>query len=78
MARATSITVDVNVTIPDSTIVRCLRILEMWLDDNPDKQIIVDTIVTTTGYAHRLTIEDNATKQEVDNLMQNVEVTWIT
>lgn len=28
--------------VPDETAERCLRILEMWLDDNPDKQILVD------------------------------------
>lgn len=35
------ITVDVyaNITIPDKTIERCLKLLEMWQEDNPDKYI---------------------------------------
>lgn len=58
MAKATSITVDVKMSIPDETISRCLRILEMWMDDNPDKRIIVDTIPTTDGYHHDIHIEE--------------------
>jgi predicted amidohydrolase len=50
MAKVTSIDVAVNVTIPDETVRRCLRILEMWMQDNPDSAIIVDRELTTTGY----------------------------
>lgn len=35
------ITIDVNanITVPDKTIERCLKLLEMWQEDNPDKYI---------------------------------------
>lgn len=58
MAKATEITVDVHVKIPDDTICRCLRILEMWMDDNPDKRIVVDQVLYTDGYKHKIRIKD--------------------
>lgn len=58
MAKATSITVDVKVGIPDETIRRCLRILEMWMDDNPNKKILVDRVYTTTGFHHQIYIKE--------------------
>lgn len=36
---ALEIEVRAELTIPDETIERCLKIVEMWLDDNPDKFI---------------------------------------
>lgn len=32
--------VDVGIHISDSTVEKCLRILEIWQNDNPDKMII--------------------------------------
>ena len=57
MAKATEITVDVKVNIPDETICRCLCILEMWMDDNPDKNIIVERLFTDAGFRHKIHIE---------------------
>lgn len=57
MAKAAEITVDVNVKIPDETICRCLRVLEMWMDDNPDKNIIVERLFTDAGFSHKIHIE---------------------
>lgn len=57
MAKATSIDVAVNVTIPDETVRRCLRILEMWMQDNPDSAIIVDRELTTVGYVYHARID---------------------
>ena len=57
MANATSIDVAVNVTIPDETVRRCLRILEMWMQDNPDAAIIVDKELTTVGYVYHARID---------------------
>lgn len=59
MAKATEITVDVRVNIPDETICRCLRILEMWMDDNPDKNIIVEQVYGIDRIYHKIHIEDN-------------------
>lgn len=57
MAKATEITVDVKVNIPDDTICRCMRLLEMWMDDNPNDKIIVERKDTTTGFRHFIRIE---------------------
>jgi len=57
MAKATEITVDVKVNIPDETICRCFRILEMWMDDNPDKRIVVDRVAYNDGYGHVIRVE---------------------
>ena len=63
MAKATEISVDVHVAIPNETICRCLRILEMWLDDNPDKRILVDKKPYTDGYyRHEIRIENRMTE----------------
>lgn len=58
MAKATEITVDVKIKIPDETICRCLRVLEMWMDDNPNKNIVVERVEGITGYHHIAHIED--------------------
>lgn len=60
----------VNVTIPDETVRRCLHILEMWMQDNPDAAIIVDKELTTVGYIYHARIdrkggEDNRRAQDV-------------
>lgn len=57
MAKATEITVEVKVAIPSDTILRCLRILEMWMDDHPHDKIIVDRESTSEGYRHKIFIE---------------------
>jgi len=33
------LTVEAKLTISDQTIERCLKVVEMWLEDNPDKFI---------------------------------------
>lgn len=51
------ITIGIKVQIPPETICRCLRILEMWMDDNPDKNIIVERVPGETEYHHKIHIE---------------------
>lgn len=48
---ADSLTIDVTakISVPDETIDRCLRLLEMWQEDNPDKYIEGKEILTDTG-----------------------------
>lgn len=53
MAKATEITVEVKVAIPDETVCRCLRVLEMWMDDHPHDQIIVNREYDGDGYHHK-------------------------
>ena len=57
MAKATEITVEVKVAIPDETVCRCLRVLEMWMDDHPHDQIIVNREYDGDGYHHKIHIE---------------------
>ena len=63
MAKVSDITVDVKVKIPDETICRCLRILEMWMDDNPDKNIIVNQELVGDCYTHKIHIEQKWSKK---------------
>lgn len=35
-----SVDVDVNLSVSDKTMDRCLHILEMWLEDNPQYDIV--------------------------------------
>ena len=34
-----TVTVNANLTVSDETAQRCIRLLEMWQADNPDKKI---------------------------------------
>lgn len=58
------ITIGVKMEIPPETICRCLRILEMWMDDNPYKAIIVDREFCTDGYHHKIHIESDGAEQK--------------
>lgn len=44
MPKTREITFDVNVdlAVSDKTLGRCLRIVEEWLEDHPDKTIVVE------------------------------------
>lgn len=48
---AERLTFDVNarISVPDETIDRCLRLLEMWQEDNPDKYIEGKELLTDAG-----------------------------
>lgn len=59
MAKATEITVGVNVSIPDETVRRCCSLLEMWMDDNPDKNIIVEQVNGIDRVHHKIHIESH-------------------
>jgi hypothetical protein len=41
MAKLNELTINIGVTIPEDTMVRCVEILSMWLTDNPDKTLTV-------------------------------------
>lgn len=57
MASANEIIVPVKVKIPDDTILRCIRLLEMWMDDNPDRHIICNRVDGENGFHHTIHIE---------------------
>ena len=58
MASAVNVTVDVKVSIPDETVCRCLRVLEMWMDDNPERNLVVHRERYDDGsYHHSIEIE---------------------
>lgn len=54
MARFGKITVQVGLEITQETAERCLRILEMWMTDNPCMSIQCDEIATADGIQRRL------------------------
>lgn len=54
MARVGKITVPVGLEIPEETAERCLRILEIWLNDNPDTVICCEEVTTADGIYRRL------------------------
>ena len=65
MATAGSIEIGIKVTIPDDTVNRCLRILEMWMDDHPDKDIVCDRVEQDDGtFKHELSIEESADTED--------------
>lgn len=37
-----TVTVSANLTVSDETAERCLRLLEMWQKDNPNRSILTD------------------------------------
>jgi len=57
--KAAELTVDVQakLTVSDETAKRCLKLLEMWWDDNPDADIICDTTTQKDGISHKFSIE---------------------
>ena len=52
-----SVTVKANMTIPDETAKRCMALLEMWMDDNPNKNIVCDLVPCADMVRHRLRIQ---------------------
>ncbi len=44
MAKTNELTIDVTtkLTISDEAAKRCMVLLEMWMDDNPDRNIVCD------------------------------------
>ena len=72
MAKINDLTVDVtaNLTVSDETANRCLRLLEMWQADNPDKSIMADS---EYGYI-RFYIQSAKTKAErLREMMNEIE-----
>lgn len=52
-----NITVTALMSVPDETAQRCMTLLEMWLDDNPDKNIVCDAIPCDDRTRHRFRIQ---------------------
>ena len=67
MAKMTDLTVDVGVVVSDQTAKRCLRILEMWQEDNPDKFIEGEWIHTDTREVIKFRIRKRKLNEEVTN-----------
>ena len=61
------VTVDVEarLTISDETAERCLRILEMWQEDNPDKRILGERFCDRTLF--RIVNREFKKKEEEDD-----------
>lgn len=59
MAKTDELTVDVvaKLTVSDETAKRCMALLEMYMDDNPDSYIVCDIVEHNGVMRHRLRIE---------------------
>lgn len=55
-AKDLTIEVTAKLTVSDETARRCLKLLEMWQNDNPDKFIQGERIATTGGFRTYFTI----------------------
>lgn len=49
--KASELTVEVNasLTVSDETVKRCLRLIEIWQEDNPNKMIVSECTPTPDG-----------------------------
>lgn len=67
MAKFDELTVEVaaKLTVSDETAKRCMALLEMWMDDNPDKNIVCDLVPCKDMKRRRLRIEH--LRQEVSD-----------
>jgi len=61
MAKVDELTVEVkaNITIPTETAERCIALLNMWLEDNPDTVIRMNEQKRKVYYYYRLGEENN-------------------
>lgn len=59
MTKVDELTVEVTakLTVSDETAKRCMVLLEMWMDDNPDKNIVCDLVTHNGTTRHKLRIE---------------------
>lgn len=62
---ALSVEITAELGVSDETAKRCMALLEMWLDDNPDKNIVCDLVPCRDMMRHKLRIEQ--LRQEVTN-----------
>lgn len=60
-AKDLTIEVKASLSVSDETARRCLKLLEMWQEDNPDKFIQGERIATTDGYR---TVFTNVRREE--------------
>jgi len=66
--KVNDLTIDVNarVTVSDETVERCLRIIEMWIDDNPDKTILGEKMPMADGRERTLFRINTLRKEKKD------------
>lgn len=59
MTKVDELTVGVTakLTVSDETAKRCMTLLEMWMDDNPDRNIVCDLVPCRDMMRHKLRIE---------------------
>jgi hypothetical protein len=57
MAKGTSLSVNIYVSIPEETARRCARILELWLEDDSRRDLFVEVIPTESGFHKRVRLQ---------------------
>lgn len=71
----TGLTVNVraNIEVPDETVVRCLKLLEMWSNDNPDKTIEGERVATVGGIKTYYRIVDRVSRNPLEKMTEREE-----
>jgi hypothetical protein len=73
--KPTGITVNVRakIEVPDETVARCLKLLEMWSDDNPDKTIEGERVATVDGIKTYYRIVDRVSRNPLEEMIERKE-----
>lgn len=56
MAKIGDLTVEVRLSVSDETASQCLRLLEIWMNDDPDRMIECETVNYVDGERRELRV----------------------
>ncbi len=67
MDKIDELTVEVTakLTVSDETAKRCMTLLEMWMDDNPERSIVCDLVPCQDMMRHKLRIERQSKENDL-------------
>ena len=68
-----TVNVSAKIDVPDETVARCLKLLEMWSDDNPDKTIEDERVATVDGIKTYYRIVDRVSRNPLEEMIERKE-----
>lgn len=68
-----TVNVSAKIDVSDETAVRCLKLLEMWSDDNPNKMIEGERVATVDGIKTHYRIVDRVSRNPLEEMMERKE-----
>lgn len=68
-----TVNVSAKIDVSDETAARCLKLLEMWSDDNPDKTIEGERVATIDGIKTYYRIVDRVSRNPLERMMAKRE-----